>query len=118
VILLDTNVLVYALGAGHPLREPCRRIVQSAGRDVETTTTIEVVQQFLHVFGRRRPRAEVGIDLFERHAELSAFAALIAAAALNHDADALVTTDRSLAAVPGLRVVDPLSPELDTLLAR
>ena len=62
--------------------------------------------------------SELGIDLFERHAGLSAFDAVIAAVALNHDADALVTADRSLAAVPGLRVVDPRSPELDTLLAR
>ena len=142
MILLDTNVLVYALGAAHPLRQPCRRIVQSVRGDVEATTTIEVIQEFLHVFGRRRPRAEagqagrafvkllgpliepnardleLGIDLFERHADLSAFDALIAAVALNQHAEALVTADRSFASVPGLRVVDPRSPELDTLLAR
>ena len=142
MILLDTNVLVYALGATHPLREPSRRIVQSAKSDVEATTTIEVIQEFLHVFARRRPRDEVGkagrafakllapliepdardlgvgIDLFERHAGLSAFDALIAAVALNHDADALVTADQSFTVVPGLRVVDPRSPDLDTLLGR
>jgi predicted nucleic acid-binding protein len=142
VIVLDTNVLVYALGEAHPLREPCRRIVQSVGRDIEAATTIEVIQEFLHVFGRRRPRVDVGkagrafvellaplieadardlelgIDLLERHAGLSAFDALVAAVALNHDAEALVTADRSFVAVPGLRVADPRSPEIDTLLAR
>lgn len=142
MILLDTNVLVYALGAPHPLREPCRQIVRAVKRDVEATTTIEVIQEFLHVYARRRPRGDVGragrafvqllapliephardldvgIELFERHPGLSAFDALVAAVALNDDVDALVTADRSFTAVPGLHVVDPRSPELDTLLGR
>lgn len=31
MIVLDTTVLVYATGTEHPLREPCRRLVDRAG---------------------------------------------------------------------------------------
>ncbi len=41
--VLDTTVLVYTIGAGHPLREPCRELIGAiaAGR-VQATTTVEV----------------------------------------------------------------------------
>lgn len=141
MILLDTTVLVYAVGSDHPLREPCRRIL-SAHRDgrIEATTTVECVQEFAHVRARRRTRRDAvelarsyvealrplaielddlerGLALFERHPDLGAFDSVLAAVALGRGAEALVTADRAFAAVPGLPVVDPLSTALDRLIA-
>ncbi len=61
-----------------------------------------------------------GLDLFERHPKLGAFdavlAAVLAAAALDRRADALVSADRGFASVPGLSWVDPLAPAIGRLI--
>ena len=66
MIVLDTTVLIYAVGSEHPLREPCRGLVEAItdGR-VEATTTVEVIQEFVHVRARRRG----GADAAERGRE-------------------------------------------------
>ena len=141
MIVLDTAVLVYARGGEHPLRSPCRRLLDAHARGaVDATTTIEVIQEFLHVHARRRDRPTVvtaareltasfrlltaqpadlerSLDLFVGHPHLGAFDAVLAAVALNRAAEALVSPDRAFGEVEGLRWVDPGGPELDALLA-
>src|SRR3989442_12437646 len=59
VIVLDPNVLLYALGGEHPAREPARRLFDAVGEGrLNATTTVDVIQEFAHVYSRRRPRAE------------------------------------------------------------
>jgi predicted nucleic acid-binding protein len=141
VIVLDTAILVLAVGDDHPLRDPARRILEAhqSGR-IECTTTVEVIQEFLHVRSRRRQRADAAdlarryglafdlvasrpedldraLELFVRHPHLGAFDAVLAAVALNRAAEALVSPDRAFGEVEGLRWVDPGGPELDALLA-
>lgn len=137
MILLDTTVLVYAVGAEHPLRQPCRDLVASLrGGRLRASTTPEVLQEFAHVRARRRTRSDAsalardfgqllrplvvvgeddlldGLELFERHDELGAFDAVLAAAALRRDARALVSADRSFGSVEALPYVDPADPDL------
>jgi len=142
VIVLDTSVLVYALGAEHPLREPARRVLTAVedGRAAATTTP-EVLQEFTHVYARRRSRGaavgharrwasalsplltateadvEPALNLYEQDEQLGSFDALLAAVALREDARALVSADRAFAAVPRLSFVELGSSELDALLA-
>jgi len=140
VILLDTTILTYAVGAEHALREPCVRLLMAHDEDiVDATTTIEVIQEFAHVRARRRPRTnavllarrfaaalrplrseladlELGLTLFEAHPPLGAFDAVLAAVAINRDVDVLVSADRAFGLVPGLRWIDPSSPALDRLI--
>jgi predicted nucleic acid-binding protein len=54
MIVFDTTVLVYAKGADHPLRDPCRQLIAAAERRIEATTTVEAIQEFVHVRSRRR----------------------------------------------------------------
>jgi uncharacterized protein len=142
LILLDTTILVYAIGSEHPAREPSRRLVEAiANSSVAATTTVEVIQEFVHVSSRRRSRTtaieharkyvtglapllaagqrelEHGLRLYERHERLGAFDAVLAATALAHDVDALVSVDHSFAAVPRLRHIAPGTPEFERLLA-
>ncbi|TVP73756.1 MAG: PIN domain-containing protein [Nitriliruptor sp.] len=57
MILLDTTVLVYAVGADHRLRTPARRLITSIGVGrVAATTTPEVIEEFTHVRARREGR--------------------------------------------------------------
>lgn len=141
MIVVDTPVLAYALGGEHALRAPSVRLVEAvaAGR-VEATTTVEVIQEFAHIHARRRPRADVashardfaelfspllavdrdrlerGLALFERHANLGAFDAVLAAAALAADARAFVTADKDFVAVARLPLVELGSSAFDELL--
>lgn len=142
MIVLDTTVLSYAVGTEHPLREPCRRLVAAHGEGlIEATTTVEVVQEFVHVRARRRSRSdavalarafaetfsllvtrpedlELGLALFERHPALGAFDGVLAGVVLNRGADALVSADRAFAEIPLLPWIDPATPAVERLLGR
>ncbi len=143
MIALDTTVLVYAQGAPHPLRDPCRALVEAitAGQ-LAATTTVEVIQEFAHVWARRRPRPDAvsrardyaellspllavgdhalnnGLAIFERHRSVGAFDAVLAAAAIAEHAEALVSADRSFGNVDGLRHVVPDAAGVRSLLER
>lgn len=130
MIVLDTTVLVYAKGAEHPLRDPCRRLIEAiAAGEIEGTTTVEAIQEFVHVRARRRDRADAaalgrdyaellspllqvtgeqlrqGLSLFERLDRLGAFDAVLAAAALGAGASALVSADEGFSSAPDLTYV-------------
>jgi uncharacterized protein len=143
MIVFDTTVLVYAKGAEHPLREPARRLIAAvADREIQATTTVEAIQEFVHVRARRRGRADAaalgndyaellsplltvtadhlrnGLSLFEHAQQLGAFDAVLAAAALSADAQALVSADTAFAAIPTLRHVVPDERGVTALLER
>lgn len=136
MIVLDTTVLVYAKGADHLLREPCRALIDAIGRrEVEATTTPEVVQEFAHVRARRDGRARavsdarglvgtlspllsvdeatlsLGLRIYEETPGLGSFDSVLAAAALAVSADALVSADRGFAHVKGLTHIHPAAPD-------
>ena len=143
MIVLDTTVLVYAKGADHPLREPCRELLRAIERgSLTATTTAEAMQEFAHVRARRRGRRDAadlaeayldllapllvveeddvraGLRLFEHHPELGCFDAVLAAGALAAKAEALVSADRAFAAVPDLVHIDPGTPAMEAILGR
>lgn len=141
MIVLDTTVLVYAVGDDHELREPARRIVGAVeDGSLQASTTVEAIQEFVHVRARRRGRADAaglgrayatllspllqpsekhlasGLRLFERHGELGAFDAVLAASTIDIGADGLVSADRSFAGVRGLRWIDLARDDLAEVL--
>lgn len=114
--------------------------VQDA-RPRDATTTVEAIQEFVHVRARRRDRADAaalgrayvtllspllrpgeedlggGLRLFERQEALGTFDAVLAASAIAARAEALVSADRSFDGVRGLRWVDLSGDEVAALLA-
>jgi predicted nucleic acid-binding protein len=142
VILLDTTVLVYAKGQDHPLREPCRTLIEAiADQRIEGTTTVEVIQEFVHVRARRRGRADAaalgrdyaallspllsptgrhledGLALFERTERLGAFDAVLAAAAASAGVTSLVSADGAFSDLRDLSHVYPDQAGVTLLLA-
>ena len=132
MIVVDTTVLVYAVGADHPLRPPCQRLIRAiADGEILATTTIEVIQEFTHVRARRRDRKDAaelardyiellsplliveetdlreGLRLFEESTGIGAFDAVLAAAAHAAGADALVSADTGFSAIPDIRHIVP-----------
>lgn len=141
MIVVDTTVLVYATGTASLYREPCRRLLSAiASGSLSATTTVEVVQEFVHVRSRRQGRKDAatlgsayavllapllpidagdlerGLELYRRVETLGAFDAVLAATALGRQASALVSADRAFGAVPGLAVVVPDSEGIERLL--
>lgn len=142
-LVLDTTVLVYAKGADHQLRDPCRALISAlADGLLEATTTPEVIQEFAHVRARRRDARDAaalardyaellspllvvareqldhGLSLFESVPGLGSFDAVLAASALEADAAAIVSADRAFAAVGGLDHVFPDSRGVASLLVK
>jgi len=132
MIVLDTTVLAYAVGADHPLRESCQRLVGAvAGGQLVATTTIEVIQEFTHIRSRRRDRKDAaelardyiellspllvveepdlreGLRLFQENDRMGAFDAVLSAAAHAAGADALVSADAGFSTVANIRHVIP-----------
>lgn len=141
MIVLDTTVLVYATGTPSPFREPCRRLLAAvASGGLTATTTVEVIQEFVHVRSRRQGRddaaalgssyavllaplmrvdagdLERGLQLFRSVEALGAFDSVLAAVALARQAEALVSADAAFAAVPGLNAVVPDDESVGGLL--
>jgi uncharacterized protein len=141
LIVLDTAVFVYAVGVEHPLKEPSKRVLEAVQSGaVEGATTAGVLQEFADVRARRRPRSDavalardfaallsplqrveesdldLGLRIFERSDRLGSFDAVLAAVAINRDAEALISSDRGFRGVRRLRHVDVGGPELDELL--
>ena len=52
MIFVDTNVLMYAVGRPHPLREQARRFFTEAAadREVRLCSSAEVLQELLHAY--------------------------------------------------------------------
>lgn len=138
MILLDTNVLVYAVGADHPLRDRCRRLLDAQSEDGELATTLGVLEEFVHVRSARRPRRDAvtyarvysvaltivdvsvddlddGFEIYLAHPQVDSRDAVLAALAI-HREEVLVSADRAFALIPGLRHVDPATPDLDRLI--
>jgi predicted nucleic acid-binding protein len=142
MIVLDTTVLVYAKGSDHPLRDPCRQLIGAiAEQRVEATTTVEAIQEFVHVRARRRDRADAvrlgrdyaallspllavtvedlehGLTIYESSETLGAFDAVLAAAAQAAGAEALVSADTGLAQLDSVPHVVPDTAGVAALLS-
>jgi uncharacterized protein len=142
MIVLDTTVLVYAKGADHPLRDPCRELVQAiADRQIAATTTVEVVQEFVHVRARRRGRDDAaslgrdyaellaplltvtsddlarGLAWYRRSDRLGAFDAVLAAAASAAGVRAVVSADGAFGELGEIAHVAPDRAGVAGLLA-
>ncbi|MCU0225952.1 MAG: type II toxin-antitoxin system VapC family toxin [Acidobacteria bacterium] len=131
-VFLDSNVFLYAAGAGHPLRAPCQALLTRVGNGaLAATTSVEVVQEVMHVAARRGRRDAAAAladallalfpgllsvtpavvsracELFRGHTDLSVRDALHAATMLENGIDTIVTTDRHFDGLDRLRRIDP-----------
>ena len=140
MVLIDTNVLLYATGGAHPLREPCRGIVRAVGQSrLPACITDVVLAEFVHARARRSSRAEAAelaasfiaivdevvvpdpnvrdraLGLYATTDQLSSNDALIAAMAIEHGMT-LLSADQDFVEARGLRLVAPDSDEARALI--
>lgn len=131
-VLLDTNVILYALGGPHTQAEPCRRILELVGDGrLQAEAPVDIVQEILHHRNRRLgDRAQAARDaqaaatlcrlhavepqdareaarLFADSPRLSARDAIFAAIATRHGLQNILSADADFDNLPGLRRIDP-----------
>jgi predicted nucleic acid-binding protein len=141
-ILVDTNVILYAIGGPHTYAEPCRQMVALAGEGrFEMEAPTDLVQEVLHHRARRlgdrrqaatEARAAAGLcrlhavepldagyaaELFADSDRLSARDAVFVAVALRHDLDVILSADGDFDGRSDLRRLDPADPATITELA-
>lgn len=140
MIVLDTTVLVYAVGTDHPFREPCRRLVEATESPaIDARTTVEVLQEFIHVRARGRDREDAiargrsyltllgpllvpdeghlreAMTIYRTCSRIGMFDAVLAAVAIGAGAS-LVSADRGFGEVGGLDHVVPTSEAVARLV--
>ena len=132
-VFIDTPVLMYAAGGEHPLREPCKVIVDRISEgELDSVTSVEVVQEILHRYRSIRQMqggtmlASKTMDLFapvlpithalmrrvpalaERYPDLAARDLVHLATCIHEGIDEIVTTDRGFDQVREVRRIDPV----------
>lgn len=133
---LDTAVFMYAGGREHPLRAPCRALLERAvAGELDAATSAEVVQEILHRFvAIRRPELGAAMardvlaafepvlpithgvvrrmpDLIERHPSLAARDLIHVATCLEEGIETIVSPDRGFDEVREIRRLDPTPTE-------
>lgn len=142
-VFLDANVFLYAAGKDTFYANPCRAILVAVeeGR-LDATTNTEVVQEVLHVVGRRlgagaaADAADAVLDLIRdpipvtaevmraaaallrQYPDLSVRDAVHAASMQSANCRVVVSADRHFDLVPWLRRVDPLDSGALALVTR
>ncbi len=127
MILVDSNIPMYLVGAPHPHKLDSQRLLQSAMSAGERLVTdAEVLQEICHRYasiGRHeaiqptfdtiletvdevlpidRPIAEAAKDIVLRYASLSARDAVHVAVMRRHGIERIMTFDRGFDALPGV----------------
>ncbi len=130
---IDTAVFMYAGGADHPFRTPCRTILRRAAMgELAATTSTEVVQEILHRYlSIRRPQTglEMATDtldtfapvlpithavmrrlppLVTRYPGLSARDLIHVATCLIEGIEVIISPDRAFDQVQEIRRLDPV----------
>jgi len=130
--LIDTNVVIYALGGQHPYKDLCRRALSLVFQQkIQANIDVEVLQEIAH-FYHRRNRLDFGLSLFDRllllfpsplpvthqlavamrdllarYPQLQARDALHAAVVLEHGMEGIISADRGFDAVHEINRFDP-----------
>lgn len=130
--LIDTNIVMYALGRAHPLRARCQSLLQRVARcEAQANIDTEVMQEFLYVYGSRGERNK-GLrvveemltlfpnpypirkdeivkakDLMEKYRSLIARDAIHCAVAINSRLEGIITTDRDFKPVKEIDCFKP-----------
>ena len=132
MILVDSNIIMYAAGAPHPHKVPSVRLLERvASGEVDALINAEVLQEILHRYraikrwsdGRKvydlarqifpdvvPVTAEI-LDrarrLLDDHAHLMARDALHAAVVIDEGLEAICSYDREFDGIPGVRRIEP-----------
>ena len=133
---VDANLIIYSLGGPHPLRDPCKRILEKIKtEEILAVTNTEVLQEILHrYFSIGRPAiAEMvyqsivqicvtifpvtlqdtgkAIELLKAYKAITSRDAIHAATMINHNVKEILSTDPHFDLVSEIKRIDPLKTQ-------
>ena len=131
-ILLDSAVVIYALGEDHSQKAACLAIMTAAANgEFRAYASVEMIQELVHHRQRRtgdrmlaaldgrdtsavctllnfdREILDLSLDLIERVPTIRGRDAVHAATALAYGIERIVSPDRAFDGIPGLTRIDP-----------
>jgi predicted nucleic acid-binding protein len=131
---IDANVVMYSLGGQHPLREPCKKILEKIKtRSILVVTNTEVLQEMLHRYfsiGRatlgeiayksmsqfctvilpvRLQDTDSALELLKKHKDITSRDAIHAATMINNGIREILSADPHFDLISGIRRIDPMS---------
>ncbi|OGP93893.1 MAG: hypothetical protein A2157_11635 [Deltaproteobacteria bacterium RBG_16_47_11] len=134
VQFIDANLIMYSLGGPHPLREPCKRVLERIkARELHVTTNTEVLQEVLyryfsikrHALGEIVYRSLVQIcvtvmpvrvsdtdralEILKSYKVITSRDAIHAATMINNGIEEIISTDPHFDSIPEIRRTDPAS---------
>lgn len=132
MILVDSNVLMYAVGGEHPNRAPAQRFLHRVGaKETAAVLSAEVLQEIFHRYrSMNRWKEAVAIldqarrvfpevlaitgnvmdrarEILDKHPLLSARDGVHAAVVSVYGLDGICSYDRDFDQIPGLRRIEP-----------
>ena len=119
--LIDTNIIMYAVGRDHAFKKPCRDILQKITYgEIEANIDVETLQELLYVYSSRgekkkgldvvedililfphplairKTEIEKAKDLMRKHAALTPRDAVHCAVAITCNLEGIISTDKDL----------------------
>lgn len=131
---IDANVVMYSLGGQHPLREPCKRILEKIkNRSILVVTNTEVLQEILYRYfsiGRatlgeiayksmsqfctvilpvRLQDMDSALELLKKHKDITTRDAIHAATMINNGIREILSADPHFDLISGIKRINPMS---------
>jgi len=128
---IDANVVMYALGGLHPLRDPCKRVLDKIkSRSLFVVTNTEVLQEILHRYfsiGRgtlgeiayksmsqfctlilpvRLQDTDSALELLKKHQNITSRDAIHAATMINNGIKEILSSDPHFDLISGIKRID------------
>ncbi len=129
---LDANLIMYSLGGPHPLKEPCKRVLEKikAG-DIRAVISTEVLQEILHryfslgkpeiaemaylstiqlcinVFPITLAETDRALELMKKIPSITSRDAIHAATMINNGIKEIISTDSHFDHISEIKRIDP-----------
>jgi predicted nucleic acid-binding protein len=130
---IDANIIMYAAGAAHALKQPCLQILKDMDKQlIHSVTSVEVVQEILHRYSSLNRRADAiklandligltaeihpvsladinrALQIHQQYVKLTARDSIHAATMYNHGLVHILSADAHFDGLPGITRIDPL----------
>jgi len=129
---LDANIIMYSLGGPHPLKEPCKAVLERIKAEaVYSVINTEVLQEILHrYFSIGKPdiaeiayasltricirvhpvtiaETDKALSLMKANPAITSRDAIHAATMINNGVKEIISTDSHFDLIPGVKRIDP-----------
>ena len=131
-LFIDANLIMYSLGGPHPLRDPCKKVLEKIKtKEITVVTNTEVLQEILYrffsikrstlgemayysvvhfcvtIFPVTLKDTDVALRLLKDHPQITSRDAIHAATMINNGIKEIISTDNHFDVIPQIKRIDP-----------